>query len=159
MSRRVYNTPANHLLGFKGYHETVRVPQLAEERKRRQEEQRKREAEEAAKLPMVVCESCHKGYGMRPDCPVFDRVMAGRRRDPKYQYVISLFECPRCSFSQKSLGWCIIEDSFDEDFWGDTPEKRKELRKYKDDEIRKLENKIKAGESMANTLIPFGSFW
>lgn len=176
MSRRTKYTPAPQLLGLKGYHETVRVPQIAQERQRRREEERKREAEAAAKLPWAVCESCHRGYGMKPTCPYYAETVAERKRDPRFQYPVSSYECPICVRSHLCLGTFNCTDLYDCDIdhierrrerikkeEPDTPRRAqtlaeldqriKQLTMTRNRELREYMSEIKAGEAVTNTLI------
>lgn len=90
------------------------------------------------------CRRCKKRYEILKGSPLLNDEVQLARDDGygEWWYLDADNECPDCSSSHISLGWCIITDTFDEDDDDDTHAKEMKagkldgktaLKKYKED--------------------------
>ncbi len=96
--------------------------------------------------PTATCCGCRRSFEMLPGCPLLDpRVLDKREGDETRDFIDPLVldsnnECPECSWSWQSLGWCMITD---DDML--TPAERKE-------QLAKYDGKLADGKKIRETL-------
>lgn len=123
MSRRKFVPIDPNLLGFK--YDIVKP-----NTKTKDSQEKKSKPQD----PVTTCSGCQKQYFILPDSPLFDPNFDRSGCNAEYfeslEYLNPNTECPYCSSSWRSLGWCMITDSVDDDDEESVKIANKALKKY-----------------------------
>lgn len=147
MSRTKWSPVGANALGFTCTRSiTNRKQQRKCDTERRVDAQPKpppQEVRETTKL-YATCARCNGKYEIMPGCPLLNPKVQQERADKYYCDAFILnpdTECKWCCLGWEMSGWCIIEDSVDDD---DDPV----LIKYKKDELTKYYKDIADGRAL-----------
>lgn len=66
-------------------------------------------------VKFAECRKCAKRYEILKGSPLLDQSVQIIRDDGEWWFLDPNNECPECSMSHKSLGWCMITDTLDSD--------------------------------------------
>lgn len=113
--------------------------------------------------PIAMCKNCQRKYYILPNSPLFDPYFdrSGTDEDNDELDGVSLndgpiylkpnTECPECSISWLSLGWCMITDSFVEE---DDVEINAMYERIQKRELKKYDEQNEAGKKVQKFLKP-----
>jgi len=113
--------------------------------------------------PIAICKNCQRKYYILPNSPLFDpHFDRSGTHDDDYElgwvslndgtiYLKTNTECPECSFSWLSLGWCMITDSIVED---DDTEINAIYKRIQKRELKKYDDQNEAGKKVQKFLKP-----